>query len=367
MVSEERLEVRDQRSVIVPLIKPGKILVVQTAFLGDVILTLPLVQVAKKVFPDAQIDVVTVPKTASVLRNHPDIREVVEFDKRGKDSGLLGLWKMSKELHSRKYDVAIVPHRSLRSAMLVKLSKISTRVAFDKSSGRWMYSHTVPYRQGHHEVERNISLLEALGVRWADKELPNLYPSEDDRDIVDKIFNGGRVGSNSSLIAIAPGTVWNTKRWLKERFADLAQRFADDGCNVVLIGGEGDSALCDEIKKAALRNGRVHNFAGQLSLLQSAELLRRCRLLVCNDSAPMHLAVAMRTPVVAVFGATVPEFGFAPYGKQDVVVETKGLECRPCSIHGGDACPIRTFVCMKNIPSDMVYKQANNILETAKS
>ena len=105
---------------------------------------------------------------------------------------------------------------------------------------------------------------------------------------------------------------------------------------------------------------------GELTLLQSGELIRRCRVLIANDSAPMHMAVAVRTPVVAIFGATVPEFGFTPLGEHDVVVQTLGLECRPCAIHGGTSCPIKTFVCMKDIQVADVLDRVNDILAKSK-
>lgn len=357
------------------LTTPKKIVLIQTAFLGDVILTLPLVQAAKKVFPESQIDFVSVPRAAPVLRGHPAVTRVIEFDKRGTDKGIAGLWRLSKKLQQERYDVALVPHRSLRSALLVTLSKIPVRVGFDTSNGRWFLTDTVPYRKDIHEIDRNISLLGALNVHREGREFPGVYPSDADRMVVDELLQEIS-GGKPSLIAIAPGTVWNTKRWLKERFAELAQRFIDDGMSVVLIGGSEDRELCDEIMaiastfrtnsqssgRASAPGGTIINTAGRLSFLQSAELLGRCRLLVSNDSAPMHLAVAMRTPVVAIFGATVPEFGFAPYGEHDVVVETKGLECRPCSIHGGEKCPIKTFVCMESITSELVYRQSWSIL-----
>ncbi|HEY4613438.1 MAG TPA: glycosyltransferase family 9 protein, partial [Bacteroidota bacterium] len=171
-----------------------------------------------------------------------------------------------------------------------------------------------------------------------------------------------KLSRTKRLIAIAPGTIWNTKRWLKERFAALSRLLADEHYEVVLVGGKDDESLCEEIRSMS-NSPKVHNAAGELSTLQSAELLRRCRLLVCNDSAPMHFAVAVGTPVVSIFGATVPEFGFAPYGKFDVVIETRGLQCRPCSKHGGDECPIKTFECMKAITEERVFRKAMEALE----
>ncbi len=350
------------------------ILVIQTAFLGDVVLTTPLVQIAKRNFGLAKIDFAATPETAGVLRNHPAINEIIVFDKRGKHSGVFGLLRMAKALKERKYDVALVPHRSMRSALLVRLAGIPRRVGFNRSTGRFLLTDVVRYEQNIHEVERNLSLLKALHASSKDTELPALYPSREDVSAVETFFRESKILEPASLIGVAPGTVWNTKRWLKERYVELVQRLVEGHLSVALIGGKEDESLCDEIVRLSTlgrtrqrQDGQVVNAAGTLSLLQSAELLRRCRLLVCNDSAPMHLAVAMRTPVVAIFGATVPQFGFAPYGKDDVVVETSGLTCRPCSIHGGGKCPIKTFVCMKEITVDRVYEKTKVILENVRA
>ncbi|MBM2841153.1 MAG: hypothetical protein HW412_1681, partial [Bacteroidetes bacterium] len=131
-------------------------------------------------------------------------------------------------------------------------------------------------------------------------------------------------------------------------------------------GGKEDAALCEEIGNA-ISPVNVLNAAGELSLLQSAELIRQCILLVSNDSAPMHLAVGVRTPVVAIFGATVPRFGFAPRGKRDIVAEINDLLCRPCSIHGGDRCPIKTFVCMNDLSPQLVHAKVQTVLGALKS
>ena len=157
------------------------------------------------------------------------------------------------------------------------------------------------------------------------------------------------VDSHRPMVALAPGSVWFTKRWPEEHFLAVARALLHDGVPVVLVGGADDAALCARIAEGCGEGAAILNAAGRLSLLQSAELLRRCALLVSNDSAPMHLAGAVGTPVFALFGATVPSFGFAPLGPRDRVFELQGLACRPCGIHGGQECPIGTFVCMRDL------------------
>lgn len=341
------------------------ILVVQTAFIGDVVLTLPLVQALKEIFPQAHIDIVVTPRAKELCANHPSLRETIAYDKRGSDRGVRGLFKMVKSLRQKNYQLAIVPHRSLRSALLAWFLRIPVRIGFSKSSGRLLLTKTIQYRHTIHEIERNLSLLDGLEVEIPNKDLPRLYPSGDDCKVVDKLLFDFEVGHPEKLVALAPGTIWNTKRWLKESFASLAVNLDDAGFEILLIGGKEDEQRCEEIYKLS-GSAHVYNMAGRLSLLQSAELLRRCKTLVSNDSAPMHIAVAMRTPVVAIFGATVPEFGFGPAGEFDAVMETKGLPCRPCSIHGGNKCPITTFECMNAISYEQVFLKVKEVIKTSK-
>jgi heptosyltransferase-2 len=339
-----------------------KILVIQTAFIGDVVLTLPLIQEAKKHFKDCIVDVVTIPSTINVLENHTSISETIIFDKRKNDSGFLGLLRLAMTLRKKNYDVAFIPHRSLRSALLAALAQIPKRIGVSTSSGKFWFTNVVPYERNIHEIERNLTLLEQLGFSPTEKILPNLFPSERDKKIVDIFFSEKTISLEQKIIAIAPGSVWNTKRWLKENFISLSKKLVEENFSVIFVGGKNDEQLCTEIQNSVSSNN-IFNSAGKFTLLQSAEIIRRCSVLVSNDSAPMHLAVAMRTPVVAIFGATIPEFGFAPYGEFDSVMEQKNLSCRPCGIHGGNVCPIHTLDCMKNISVEMVFDATITMLK----
>ena len=330
---------------------PDPVLVVQTAFLGDVILTLPVAQVLRRLQPGLSVDMMVVPRTAAVIANHPDIRETLIYDKRGADSGLRGFFRVMKAVKRRDYRCAIVPHRSLRSALLAKLAGIPVRVGFDSSAGRRLFSRTVPYARELHEIDRNLRLLEAVGVDHAAHDAPRLYPGEREKETVTEFLAASGTAGAAPLIAIAPGTVWNTKRWPAERFAALAGGLARRGFRVILVGGPEDAELCREIAAAG---GGIMDASGKFPVLGSAELIRRSALLVCNDSAPLHLATAVGTPVLAIFGATIPAFGFGPTGPRDRVMETRGLPCRPCSIHGGDRCPVGTFECMIRITPETV-------------
>jgi heptosyltransferase-2 len=290
---------------------------------------------------------------------------VIVYDKNGADEGVAGFRRQVGILQERAYDLAVVPHRSLRSAALARMAKIPRRIGFDRSSGRWLFTDIVRYDPNAHEIERNIRLLTPLAISVTGKVLPSLFPSDADRAAVAGVLGpSALVGASAgarNFVAMAPGSVWNTKRWPAERFGEVARRLGESGIPVVVVGGEADRALGESIAAGA-GTANVVSAAGKLTLLQSAALIGMSRLLVTNDTAPMHIAVAMRTPVLAIFGATVPSFGFAPYGAHDVILETNGLKCRPCSVHGGDTCPIGTFECMLNISAEAVVGKVMQLL-----
>jgi len=326
-----------------------KILIVQTAFIGDVILATPLAEAAHRVFPDCAVDFMAIPAAASLLEKNNFIRRVLIFDKRGAQRGLVALWKLAKALQREQYDLALVPHRSLRSALLVRLARISERVGFDRSAGAWFFTRRVPYQQKH-EVERNLDLLRVFGGDFATPS-PKIFWDKSDEQIVEQICNGTQTGQ--WFCALAPGSVWATKRWPVERFIELAGKLiADTGAFIYLIGGGSDIALCSRIAAAIEKN--CVNTAGRLSLRQSAALLDRCEILISNDSAPTHLGVSTRCKVITIFGPTAPAFGFAPFGEGHAVIE-KNLSCRPCSPHGGNSCPIGTHACMQEITAEEVF------------
>jgi lipopolysaccharide heptosyltransferase II len=331
-----------------------RIVTIQTAFIGDCILTLPVLQVLRERLPDAYSAMVVNPIAADALRNHPAIDEVIVFDKKGRDRGIGGLLALIRLLRSSRFTIALIPHRSLRSALLARLAGIPKRIGFSTSAAPRLFTDIVRYEPAIHEVERNLALLGPLSI-GSDRVLPVLVP---DASGIDAMLNGF---PHRNMVALAPGSQWNTKRWPEDHFGTLGRLLAADGHMVVLIGGPGDAELCNRIA-SVIPPGMVVQSAGRCSLLQSAELIRRSRLLVSNDSAPMHIAVAVGTPVVAIFGATSPSFGFSPIGPRDTVVEREGLSCKPCSIHGGTRCPIGTFECMISLSPSLVAGRARTVL-----
>jgi heptosyltransferase-2 len=334
-----------------------KILIIQTAFAGDVILTTPLIRAAQNGFPNAKVHFLAIPVAANILENNPHLTHIWLYDKRNADSGLRRFLSLSGKLRRQNFDIMLVPHRSIRSALLALLSAASIRIGFDTSAGAFLFTQRIKYRQDVHEIERNLSLIKSLGIQTEDR-YPEVFPDHDDIAVVNKLLtqhtNGG-----SNLVAVAPGSVWPTKRWPKESYSQLCKQFSNQGTSVFLIGGSDDKILCDDISNKV--GSKVFCVAGQLTLRQSAELLKRCSVLVTNDSAPLHMAAAVGIPTVAIFGPTIPGFGFYPYRSNSRVIE-KVLSCRPCSIHGSKKCPINTHECMTEISASEVMKAAVELM-----
>jgi heptosyltransferase-2 len=312
-------------------------LVIQTAFLGDVVLTTPLLtRLAERHGP---LDVLVTPAAATLLEGHPAVRAVLPYDKRGNDRGLRGILRMGATLRARGYERVYLPHRSVRSAALALLSRAPARIGFSDSPAAWTYTSRIP-RAGAHEIERLAGLAGPGPVPE-----PSLGLTASDRRAAAEWL--GHHGVGGDFIALAPGSVWATKRW--PGYADLAAALPGP---VIVIGGPEDSETGRAI--AAQAPARIHSAAGALPLRASAALIERAGVLVTNDSAPLHLAGAVGTPVVAIFGPTVPAFGFGPRGASDRVVEVSGLSCRPCSAHGPMRCPLGHHRCMVDIAAATV-------------
>jgi heptosyltransferase-2 len=336
-------------------------LVIQTSFLGDVILTTPLLAALARRGP---VDVVTTPAAAAILTNHPAVRSVFPYDKRGDAAGLPGMWRLARTLRKRyrarvaesgsasngetAMPIAYLAQGSVRSATLAVLAGCEQRIGFDTSSGRALYTSCIPYDSQRHHAERlwQLGAGPTAGDPPAEARQPRLYPSVDDLQAVDRLLHDAN-HADQPLVALAPGSAWATKRW--PYYPALASALLSDW-RVVVVGGPADEARAAEIVTAAGRNrSRVINATGRLTPLATAALLRRCAALVTNDSMPQHLASAMGTPTVTIFGPTVPEFGFGPLSPRHAVAGHPGLPCRPCDRHGPQRCPLEHWRCMREV------------------
>jgi heptosyltransferase-2 len=324
-------------------------LVIQTAFLGDVVLTIPLLQaLAERHGP---VDVVTTPGAASLIETHPAVRRVVRFDKNGEGSGVRGVFRLGRQLATERYERVYLPHRSFRSALVAKLTGASERIGFADAPfpARLLYTATHPRHTDQHE---SVRLLALLGDTVAGGDWRMVTTPEDDAKATSWLRERGVA---DGFVALAPGSIWGTKKW--PYYAELATKI---GRQVVVIGGKEDAALGEAIVTAA--PDKAKSAVGQLTLRESAALLKHAGLLVTNDSAPLHLATAVGTPILAIFGPTVPAFGYGPIRPGDQVAEI-AMSCRPCSSHGPQVCPLGHHKCMKDQSSETILSQVRSVLK----
>lgn len=309
-------------------------LVIQTSFLGDVVLTTPLLT---ELATRGPVTCVVTPQAAPLLAGHPAVTRLVVYDKRGADGGASGFLRIAQRVKAEEPTaVAYLAQGSHRSGALAQVAGYRRRVGLATSAGRFWYTERRAVHSGQHHVSRLLSLAEpSLGSGTPPR--PLLTPSAADEAVVDTLIGEGR----GPLVALAPGSVWATKRW--PHFAALARGLP---ARPVIVGGQADKELAADILTA--RPDAI-DATGSLSLLASAALIRRCRVLVTNDSLPLHLASAMNTPTVALFGPTIPTFGFGPLADRRVMPDVDGLACRPCHAHGPMTCPETHFRCMRDL------------------
>ncbi len=313
-----------------------KILIIQTAFIGDVILATAMIEKLSDFYPELKIDFLVRKGNESLLKDHPKLNEVLIWDK--KSSKHFNLFKIWRKIRKGRYDVVVNLQRFLSSGVLTAFSGISMKLGFRKNPLSVFFTT----RFGHqislddnspHEIVRNHQLIRELTNDQVAK--PKLYPSMKDFAIVRE---------TDDYVTMSPTSVWFTKQWPAEKWVALINKIPKK-CKVFLLGAPADKAACQKMMEAS-EHPNVFVKAGELSLLQSAALMKGAIMNYVNDSAPLHLASAMNAPVTAVFLSTVPQFGFTPLSDNSIVCETSlDLPCRPCGLHGKSACPEGHFKC----------------------
>ena len=322
-----------------------RFLIIQTAFLGDVVLATPVVEKLREYYPEDTIDFLVRKGNESLLAGNPKINEVLIWDK--KEHKLRNLWNMMREVRRRKYDYVINLQRFASSGFITVFSRAYT-IGFDKNPLSRYFTEKKPHIIGTdpkhyvHEVQRNLELVKSL----TDGEMvrPKLYPGAADYEKVQPFRNG-------KYVTMSPASVWFTKQLAREKWVELIREV---DCRIYLLGAPGDAPLCEGILQQA-GNPNAQSLCGQLSLLQSAALMEGAVMNYVNDSAPMHLCSAMNAPVTAIYCSTVPYFGFGPLSEVSRVVETpERLDCRPCGLHGYRECPKGHFKCAHTIPVALI-------------
>jgi len=331
----------------------SKILVTRFSSLGDVVLTTPVYHNLKLSYPDSRISVAVKEKFADILQGNPYIDNLIIL----KDGE--SIFSLIKRIRSENFDVLIDLHNKLRSVILRMFCGIPDVFVYRKNAiSKYLYIKNSAKSSftTKHTIEKYLDVLKEMGIH------PTIQSPE---IFVDDYFNyfceNYKIGQNDLLIGINPGSVWPTKKWLPERFAEVADWLTTHyGAKIVFIGANNDR---DDVNKVLAKMKHQYiDLCGQTSLKELAAFISRCSLFITNDSGPMHIATAFQVPLVAIFGSTTKELGFAPYGENNSIVEVD-LSCRPCSSHGLKECPKKHFKCMRDISSEKVFLAAKSFLD----
>jgi heptosyltransferase II len=364
----------------------GQHLIVQTAFLGDVLLGIPLFKALRAESPNHKLVLLCRKGVGLFFIETGLVDEIIEIDKKDKST-----WKQAyKKVENQKFDLVICPHESFRSARFVSKVSANEKIGFKRFFNFFIFTRRIERPMEAPEALRQLALLATVSPKWRDvienfvskqaarggqaldgglvpvpdeatmqvpsliairkakaegkEDLPNLSP------LLETVAN-----TREPIVVLAPGSVWRTKQWTKEGFIQAGQEYSlKYGALIVIMGAKDERALCEEIA-AAIPNSL--SLAGRTSLLESGQLLALADLLICNDSGAMHLGAAADAPLVSVFGPTVLEFGYRPWSNRARVVQIP-LPCRPCGKHGSRECPIGTHACMRDIGADRVIAAA---------
>jgi len=321
-----------------------KILVIQTAFTGDVVLATALLEKLHRFFPGAQINFLVRKGNEGLLKDHPFLHEVLIWNKKeNKNKHLLNLLK---KIRNEKYDKVINLQRFASTGMLTAFSGAKEKIGFDKNPFSFLFTKKIKHdlSNSKHEVERNNELIQHFTDDSFTK--PRLYPSANDYNETEKY-------TSQPYVCMMPASVWFTKQYPVDKWIDLINNFPS-AYNIFLLGGKEDEDICKKIKEISVNN-KIEILAGKLNFLSSVALMKNAKMNYTNDSAPLHFASAVDAPVTAIFCSTVPAFGFYPLSSKSFIVETKEiLTCRPCSLHGLKACPLGHFKCAYTIETSQL-------------
>jgi len=344
-----------------------KILVIQTAFIGDVVLATALLESLHQQYPQSAIDVLVRKGNETLFTEHPFINELLVWDK--KQHKYLNWLSILKKIRAKKYDLLINVQRFAATGLWTILSNAKITIGFDKNPFSFLFTHKVNHdvnsikhddlvseitKTEVHEINRNHALTHSLGL--VPIVLPKLYPTKSDFDKV-KIYQAKK------YITIAPASVWFTKQFPLNAWVSFLKELSFEG-PIYILGGPGDIDLGDAIIKEVSKfnsntsstlsvssaSKKIINLSGALGFLASAALQQKAVLNYVNDSAPMHFCSAVNAPVVAIYCSTIPSFGFGPLSTNSFIVETQQkLSCRPCGLHGKKECPLGHFNCAHSI------------------
>ena len=327
-----------------------KFLIIQTAFIGDVVLATAIVEKIFKFFPQSQIDIIVRKGNEKLLLNNPHINQTIIWDK--KQNKIINLFKILKQIQKTKYDKVINLQRFFATGLLTALSGGKEKIGFDKNPLSIFFTRKVKHEvdKGIHEVQRNNKLIEHFTDTQFPK--PKLFPSENDFELVLKF-------KAKPYITVTPSSVWFTKQYPLEKWIEFVNSVSPS-LNIYLLGGPNNTDDTLNILSASV-NTNVFSLAGELGFLQSAALMKDAIMNYANDSAPLHFASAMNAPITAIFCSTIPAFGFTPLSDISYIIQSHlHLTCKPCGLHGRNQCPLGHFKCALTIDNKELLNNISN-------
>jgi heptosyltransferase-2 len=329
-----------------------KILIIQTAFIGDVVLATALIEKLHLYYPEAQIDFLLRKGNEKLLTNHPYLNKVLIWDKKlNKYRNLFGLMH---RVRKQRYDVVVNVQRYFSTGLLTVFSGAKSTRGFSSNPMSFLFSKSIPHvldiNKPRHEIDRNNDLIKDITDET--RCLPALYPSDEDKAVAERYIK-------EAFITMTPSSVWETKKMPLEKWIELIDH-TDPKFHIYLLGGKDNKPECEWISQNTV-NKNVSILAGTLDFLQSAALMKNACMNFTHDSAPLHFTSAMNAPVTAIFCSTVKGYGYTPLSDNATVVETAlPLTCRPCGNHGKKKCPEGHFKCGNTIDVDTLINIANH-------
>lgn len=333
-----------------------RILIVQTSYLGDTILSTPVIAGVHRLHPAAQVWMMTTPAATGLVERDPLLKGVIAFDKRKDAAGLTGLLRMGQNLRKMGFDRVYALQRSYRTALTLLASGIPHRTGFRNAKLPFIYHTKLTRRSSDHDVLRNLSILTGEApITEFDTQL-RLYPPP--REALATVANQ-LLTQSKPLALLVPGSAWPTKMWHWEHYRTVAAHFLDQGFAVALLGGPDDRPVNQQVAE----NLDIVDLAGKITVAEAMTIVQNAQIMICNDSMALHLASAFGIPCVAIFCATCPSFGFGPWrNRHAVVVEQKDLPCKPCARHGGKTCPTGTRACMEMLSPGEILAAAGKVM-----
>jgi len=351
MMSTETLKVYQEAA------STRNILVIKIGALGDVILSIPSIRAIRKKYPEAKIYCLVGKESRPILQRCPYLNGIIIYDYKEKDKGIFGPINIIKELRKYYFDMVIDLQNNRKSHLISFSTMSSSRYGYNNRKFSFLLNHKVePTKEDTPPIEHQFRTLGLLGIAKEDTSL-ELWPSEEDEEYIRILLESEWVSGKEKIIGINLGASkrWLTKCWPLENFARLSDRLSKENIRVIITGAQDDLGAASKIQKMA--TSKLLNFAGKTSIMQLAALIRKCSVFISADSAPLHVAAAMNTPIVALFGPTSPQRHMPP-AKKAVVVKANVI-CSPCY---KPKC--QKMDCMNQISVDEVYMAVKKLIKT---